>query len=113
MTSASRLPRSGHRMRWPAVLLSGLLLTSCADVLRVNHPVVRPLQVPSHMRRCPDVPVIPPPDLPPDSRFPDGRYSDILASKVMLDQGEWIEKCDARMRAIDELLSGWEKPPAK
>lgn len=31
----------------------------------------------------------------------------------MLAQGEWIEECADKMRAVDELLSGWEARIAK
>ncbi|MGE0154820.1 MAG: hypothetical protein AB7R90_19540 [Reyranellaceae bacterium] len=98
MTFARALPAWRRRGLWPAALLCLSLSTSCADVLTVDHPVVAPLQIPEHLRRCPDRPAIPPPDLE------GGRYSDLLASGVIVAQAEWMEICEARLRALDELL---------
>jgi len=54
------------------------------------------------MRQCPDPPQISPPDLP------DNKYSDALASKIMIDVGEWGEKCFAKMKSLDELITRQE-----
>lgn len=102
MTFARALPAWRRLVSWPAALLCLSLSTSCADVLKVEHPVISATKVPAHMRRCPDRPAVPAPDLP------GGRYSDLLASGVIVAQAEWMETCEARMRALDDLLREFE-----
>lgn len=89
---------------WLSGLLRLSLWTSCADVTKVEHPLINAIKVPSHLRHCPERPAVPAPDLPV------GRYSDLLASSVIVAQAEWIETCEARIRALDELLREFESP---